>query len=33
MEERTPIRRVLERLPEHFTEVRELLDELARTAR
>jgi hypothetical protein len=27
------IRRLLERLPEHFAEVRELLNELARTVR
>jgi hypothetical protein len=33
IEERKRIRRVLERLPEHFTEVRDLLNELARTMR
>jgi hypothetical protein len=33
VEERKRIRRVLERLPEHFTEVRELFNELARTVR
>ncbi len=33
VEERRRIRRVLERLPEHFIEVRELLNELARTVR
>ncbi len=33
VEERRRIRRVLEQLPEHFTEVRELLNELARTVR
>jgi hypothetical protein len=31
IEERKRIRRVLEQLPEHFTEVRDLLNELART--
>ena len=33
IEERKRIRRVLERLPEHFTEVRQLLNELARSVR
>ncbi len=33
VEERRRIRRVLEQLPEHFTEVRELLNELARAMR
>ena len=33
IEERKRIRRVLERLPEHFTEVRDLLNELSRAVR
>ncbi len=33
IEERKRIRRVLEQLPEHFTEVRQLLNELARSVR